>query len=621
MAKVLSKFYHFMMEKDIVFIMVQITFMIDWMIFFGLTKGDTYSKVAYLLIGFAGFIAFYDNLKHPKEIHNRREESILFGATILFSMWILLANYKIYLPYVDSQVKPLLLRGIIFWGSFFLWSHLLVFFFERLRGFEWKQKEARNAAFDVFLIFFILLLCLYMFLFFVSCYPGCVWSDSINQLEQIMRNEFTNHHSYYHTSLVKFFYDIGMDLWGNINAAIALYQCFQMIVVAFVFAYCLTTMYQAKAPYWLIIVSLLGYLLLPCHIFSSFNMWKDTLFGVMFLCFLVALFRMVKGVEGLPIGQAIVLLISGICVCLFRSNGMFTFIISTIVFVFAFHKENRKICFILCEIIVVSFILKRPILALLKVPQPPIIESLSIPIQQIARVVEDEKELSETDKKLLNCFMDVQRAKAVYSPWLSDWVKGSMKMDYLEDNMPLFFCLWVHIGISHPIEYFRAWVDQTIGFWNPVDEYMRVCYNDVYQMHGIKRSVKNESIKSFLDKYLAIFSVNPFLKATYNIGFLVWILLVCFFANLVWKRKNAVFIVPELAIVLSLMIATPVSAEFRYAYCVVTSFPFLIFIAFVNFHHESKTNLLQEEEKKNHHEITITKNSYQNGLESHSVEH
>ena len=187
MAKVLSKFYHFMMEKDIVFIMVQITFMIDWMIFFGLTKGDTYSKVAYLLIGFVGFIAFYDNLKHPKETHNRREEVILFWATSLFSMWILLANYKIYSPYVDSQVKPLILRGITFLGSFFLWSHLLIFLFERLRGFEWKQKEARNAAFDVFLIFFILLLCLYMFLFFVSCYPGCVWSDSINQLEQIMR--------------------------------------------------------------------------------------------------------------------------------------------------------------------------------------------------------------------------------------------------------------------------------------------------------------------------------------------------------------------------------------------------------------------------------------------------
>lgn len=53
------------------------------------------------------------------------------------------------------------------------------------------------------------------------------------------------------------------------------------------------------------------------------------------------------------------------------------------------------------------------------------------------------------------------------------------------------------------------------------------------------------------------------------------------FASIARKDKTGIFMaIPVLAIIVSLLISTPVYAEFRYAYSVFCSLPFVIFAVF-----------------------------------------
>lgn len=49
------------------------------------------------------------------------------------------------------------------------------------------------------------------------------------------------------------------------------------------------------------------------------------------------------------------------------------------------------------------------------------------------------------------------------------------------------------------------------------------------------------------------------------------------------KDKKAFFTtIPFMAVILSLLVATPVFSEFRYAYAIFCGFPFIFAMAFVN---------------------------------------
>ena len=78
-------------------------------------------------------------------------------------------------------------------------------------------------------------------------------------------------------------------------------------------------------------------------------------------------------------------------------------------------------------VIVLSIFLKYPVLKSLNVKQPDTIESLSIPAQQIARVIKDEKELSFEQKKLLSKVIDIKKIPVYYVSYFSDPIKDLVR--------------------------------------------------------------------------------------------------------------------------------------------------------------------------------------------------
>ena len=78
-------------------------------------------------------------------------------------------------------------------------------------------------------------------------------------------------------------------------------------------------------------------------------------------------------------------------------------------------------------------------------------------------------------------------------------------------------------------------------------------------------------------------SGSPIFTFFLSIGFMVWLLLMFVYKSVIYKRKDLFFIiVPPLLVIATLLIATPLYAEFRYAYAVSVILPFIIAMSVCN---------------------------------------
>ena len=94
---------------------------------------------------------------------------------------------------------------------------------------------------------------------------------------------------------------------------------------------------------------------------------------------------------------------------------------------------------------------------------------------------------------------------------------------------------------------------------------------------GIQRTVRSETANRFLASYLNQFFELPMLQIFMCIGFSGWLLLIAFCTAVYRKdRIGMMLTVLNIMIVVSLLVATPVFAEFRYNYSLFCALPLII---------------------------------------------
>ena len=200
-------------------------------------------------------------------------------------------------------------------------------------------------------------------------------------------------------------------------------------------------------------------------------------------------------------------------------------------------------------------------------------------MQQIARVVIDDQDLTPKQQEALEKIMDLSRVPEVYNSGLYDPVKGLARVnqDYLREHAGEYLGLWLEIGISHPTTYMKAFIDQTKGYWN--GGYWKWRWLDyIYKNdYGIYMTTKSEIYNDFTATLFGTMPRNDFLVMFLCIGMHVWAIGVLAFLSFLRRDKKGLFItLPVLAVIVSLLMATPVYSEFRYAYSVFTCFPFML---------------------------------------------
>lgn len=431
----------------------------------------------------------------------------------------------------------------------------------------------------VFLITFFSIVTVDFFFLIMCKYPGNLSIDSISQINQALTGSYTNHHPVFHTLIIRALLSIGLALFNDINCAIALYSIFQILFMAFCFAFSLSTCTEMGISNKLIIVLGFFYLLTPYNILFSFTIWKDVMFSGSVLLFITILYRLFNNIDNRKMNMAL-LFISSVNVCLLRSNGLFVFILVFMFFSIMHFKKHTNMFIAMTLALTLSLIFKFVILGALNIPQPDFAEKTSIPLQQIANAYIYSDDFEKEELAVLSQFMDLNQIEEEYDPHVSDPIKALVRNtgnhEYINNNKYEFLRLYLSVAIRHPILYIQAWIDQTGEYWNfggrPFGIFDGIQDNEL----GITRITKMNWVSQLLTDYAKMFDELPILNFFSSIGLWFGIDLLLLFIAVIKENKNSIILtIPIIGLVLSLMIATPVNGEFRYVYSIFCSLPAL----------------------------------------------
>lgn len=567
--------------------LIQLAFILLW----GgqLLYSDAY-YICYVFIMVIAGICCYKNSITGDSFFRFKKNIIITVFSILFSCMVSFANYKVWWFTEISEEYSLLFdwcyciinTTIFFVGGYLAFWHIINAIINNLKIITWNKVDKSTSPMRIFIISFFLFVLTRCLVLFLCQYPGELTNDSIGQITQILNGNYTNHHPYYHTMVIKVFISLGLRLFNDINAAVATYCFFQIIFTSICFSFAISTMSHLKTPRWIIVLSLLFFLLMPYHIIYSITIWKDIMFGCFVLLFVTFIYRCMEMIGNQYINYSI-LIFSGGGICLFRSNGFFVFVVLSFLFAVIWKLNEKGFLFVFLGVLLFCFIMKHLVLKELGVVQPDTIESLSIPAQQISRVIQEGYEINQWEADALEEVIEVDRISEVYNSEVSDPIKALVRekgnQRLIVDNKEKYIRLYMSLGLRYPTVYLRAWIDQTRGYWNAGYEFWRWDLNIRDNDLGIERNVKSSSFNRMFNEYLWLFTNVQGLRLFLCIGLFVWIDIFMLMIAIIRKDKLGAFVsLPIITIVLSLLIATPVFSEFRYIYSAFCTLPIVVVI-------------------------------------------
>ena len=557
----------------------------------------------------------------------------IFGG-LLFLFYLLLGNRFLQWKKVHSVSREPIITSVIL-SALFVFFYICADYEKLLRGLNSRLFQAGYlfiSSIGLFLLFYTLLLSLFLwledkslfydgnsdsdsqdiksrlynhiflfsFLFCIICwlpylitnYPGVMTVDSLNQYGQIIGElPMSNHHPWTHTQLIRLFYEIGMLLTGDAVLGLGFYTIFQMLVMAAIFAYLMDTLRLLRVKQTFCFAVLAFYALLPYNGIYMVTMWKDILFSGMTLLFSTVLFRFLMHSlhKDFPISvwTKLIYIISGICMCLFRSNGFYAFLLTLPFLFFCFRREWKLQLLLNALILLVVLTVKGPVLSSQNVASGDFVESLSIPIQLTARVYAEELPVDAKDDEMWNRIMDTSMIPETYQSFCSDHMKNLIRQgdqDYLTAHKADYLKLWIRFGLKHPGAYLRGYIDATKGYWYPdipniIGSDERIAQNPYgLTARPLLHNPLTIKIKEIVFK---LPDMIPLYGLLFNLGAMFWLSLILAGNTILNSGKRLLIVfLPNAAIMATLFLATPVNNEFRYAYSLLLTIPLFWLCAF-----------------------------------------
>lgn len=544
---------------------------------------------SYALCCIFAVICFCDNCRYQRKLSGM---PLFINLTLAFclSFASTLANYPIF-EYVRKDVSGgtnaiLNLIAVVgtFAGGIIVFYHIFLCAAERfpMTGRCEEQLPSGNYPNRIFFPVLISLSVIYLtYLIFVA-YPGSVTSDAMWQIDQTYYGNYSVHHPYWHTMCIKVCMTIGYGLFHDVNAAAATYNGVQAVFSACCFAYAITTLYQYRIPKPWIWITYAMFALLPHHITYSGTMWKDVPFGLTMLVVVVSMFRIMRHVGNRKWLNYAVFILGGIGASVFRTNGWYALVAAFLMLLLFFRKRCKELLVPWMVVLVVGWVMTGPAMTWLNVKQNNFLEGLSVPMQQVARVIVEECELTEEETSMLEKILDLDRVLEVYWAQCCDPIKEEIRdedparLEYLMAHKEDYLKLWIRLGLKHPWVYVKAWVEETKGYWNGGYDYYiysQYVHDNDYGMYMVKQ---DNLIHDLVKAYFTITRETIFFQPLQSIGLNIWILSFLCFLNMAWGRKEFLLTMPIVAVIFTLWLTTPVFSEFRYAYSVFTSLPFIL---------------------------------------------
>lgn len=542
-------------------------------------KNSIANKKIYLFCVILAFVSTVFDYEIKDIIQNSlgsktKSRQFFIPAFILATM-VTVANWNLYRGDHENVIVIYLVTVLVS-GIYVFYKAILGLYALYVRTDFTPKKYTKYQRLSVFVLAFVLCFVVDILFLFLVADPGIVTNDSLAQINNILTGEYSNHHPVFNTIVIKLFIDIALSLGMDISIGILFFCIFQSIFMSLIYAYCVETMCEMGMNKYVLAIVTLFYALVPYNFVYSNTLTKDTMFAGFALLLVISLFR-IREQLGRKNLSMVLLFMSSVGFILFRTNGYYAYIVLIIVLILVQFERKREILYIVLSSFVVAFILRGPVLEVFNVVQPDTAESLSIPLQQIGRYVKEGGILSDEEREYLDSIMDVDRIDEEYKDWISDPMKNLVRNaggnSVIEADKVEFIKTWLSLGLKSPVLYMDAWVDMTRAYYN--SSYSNgsifeigVIDNDV----GIDTNVRSEGLKNAIVKCDSLMQG----KAITGLGLCLWILVILLCFSLMNNNYGFLESVLYIAIVLTLLIATPVGNSFRYVFPVLVGVPFVM---------------------------------------------
>lgn len=419
--------------------------------------------------------------------------------------------------------------------------------------------------------------------YYLSYYPGGIYSDTFTSISYCLSGTVCNRHPLLYNALIGLAIRFGNFCHQDLEWSMGLFLAVQMLLLEIEILYFLYWMLAHHIPhriYTCIMVFMVFFPLIPLY---AVSVWKDTPFSMAFLLwflFTVDLYLHIR--RGKWSLKTLAGFVPGMFLVAFtRNNGIYVILATTVLFLlltgtFRFPRKLLTYGIVLLSALTIAFI-QGPVYRRAGVIPTDVVEDIGIPIQQICSVVIHDGDITDAQKESIDRFIPYENIPEYFKPCVVDSIKWSAGMDwwYLELHKPEFWDLWKHLFLQNPRIYLEEYLLETLGFWNvDVSGPNGYTQTDVWSNdYGLEQTDWFERLTGFSFQHF----VNP--RSYISCAWFFWLFFIC--AIFIMKHygfRDCFLFMPQMAVWLTLMIATPLAISLRYIAPLLFTLPFVVII-------------------------------------------
>lgn len=530
-------------------------------------------------------ILIYIGLKFAWKNSGRLKSARILGGTlllgILFSLMVV-AGHKIH---ADSAAFLAFTVADVFWFLLYFLAGCLLFFDLYLISVDSKIKNGMTMEVlpiskwnkKNWLLYSIILFIAWI-PSLVTYFPGIVPDDATVSMAIVFGEmPWDNHFPVFYTLVVGGFLFVGHCL-NDYNISIALYSVFQMLIMAAILGHLMEWLEQKGIKKILIYLGLAYFAAAPVFGNYAVVMWKDPVFsGILILLTLLLIDHVVIKPDSF-LDKKILICYSGLIILasLMRNNGIYIGILLSAGLLIVYRKRIKRVLITSVVSLGLVWFITGPVYEHVFSAENVFVESIGIPLQQMARVVIEDGKMTEEEKAFMDHLLPLEKYQDYYWPFLADPVKWAPEFDteYLDSHKTEFFKVWLSMLTKNFDIYVKQYLMGTYGFWHIGGEtnYEFVKTDIAKNWWGMYQSQPFENRLGY--------PMQEKLAERYDYistGLLVWILL--FDIVLCWMRKKSIYMIPLLVLAgnwITLMAASPTAFGVRYIYVLVIGLPLTV---------------------------------------------
>ena len=420
-----------------------------------------------------------EEMKKTVDKKERRRKSLYAGAVAYLFALTLVFGYQLKANGLTEcgfrgkgmiLVRALCVAVACFPAAYALFA-LLAMIPAHLQESEKKKTDQKwNSKKVFFLCWLIIFVCFIPV--FLAYYPAVMSYDFHRQSQEASFGPpyFNSHHPLAHTWLIWLFFEIG-ELLGSLEAGMACYSIFQMLLLSAVLAYACAMIYRLCKKKAAVVAVTAFFALFPYISILSVSVTKDVIFAALFLLFFLLLIERVHfaGQHNKNLLDLAILL-EGCLMLLFRNNAIYAVAAFSVFFVLFTRGKERLRVLILCLLLLAGGKASMEGLQMCmgELGRGSNAEKYSVIMQQFARVgYYHGSQLDPETYELLDTYVSKEYWQN-YNPPIADTVKIFVSADNFktwEADMGSMWKAWASIGAKYPNEYLDAFLCLTNGYW------------------------------------------------------------------------------------------------------------------------------------------------------------